>query len=1260
MQQVAPGVQEMNDLQAAGFNSQEIEDWRATTTRDLQDAGFTHEEVTGYFGEVEPDTTNMKKMWAENTAKNTPEEGKPAQPQGVPVNPEMQQAQGFIDAIEAGLDMSVGLPGVTGLLNARPDMVLPEHAPRYMRIASQVGQLVGDIPAMLGGLAAGTAIGTAAGTAVPVVGNVAGGIIGGGAGSFALPEGIRTVMMEHYEKGDIKSFGDFWERVSAVAINSGKAAIIGGATAGMGGKVAQVLGPVVAPTAVKTAARLSSEVATMTTLGAALEGHAPEPQDFIDAAILVGGMHAVMHVSPKLRRTYAKTGVKPEELAQKAAEDPKFKQQLLSENNQVVMGGEMGTKEAPPEHIPVTKPLREPNPELSPEVNTILGKVQEKTDPTIKDKVVAAVTRAKEEATPDKLYTAFVDKLDPINQATKILTETKGELVAENNPYILARQAVDAKAKAKHFFEKGTLDYNTKEIRGESLRNTLQNVESLEVLEAYMVSKRAIEKEAQGFKSGFDMDAARKVVEQNKGKYEAAAQKVTKFSNDVLDYATDAGVLSKEQNARFREANKDYVPFKRIMEDGEAGGKGNKPGSLKNFKGSDKGIQSPISSILENTIQLIQMAENNRPAKALVDLAAKTEGQKLISKVPERMQPIKISKEELAAELKRQGIIEGSEQAKAVEDMMVFRKAQTDLTPTQFQVMENGKRVVYETTPEVAETLQKLGGDVTSANVAFRLMNAVTQFKKLTITFVPDFIVKNMMRDWVTGSTFTKGTGGIAPWEALTAMKDIWTKNDHYYEWLKSGGANGAFLEMNQRYMEKDIYKLQKETNFLNSAANIVMKPIDAMRVAAELSEQSLRVAEFKKVRAKGGSLVEAGQASREITVDFQRVGARIASLNAITAFMNVSIQGLDRTARAFKENPTGTTLKAMAYITAPSVLLWWANKDDQRMKEIPQWQKDHFWIIPTDKWVQVTPEEADGLPDYMVKTEGDKVMVNKGTIYRIPKPQELGLVFGSLPERVLEKYFGENPQAMKEFDKSVVGLIMPNLVPDAAAPMVEQFFNRNFFTGRDIIPHHLQQIQREYQFTEYTSETAKFMGKMVATLDKDTDFASPMVLQNYIQSWGGALGRYAIQAMDKALVKAGVAPDIPKPADTLADNNFVRAFVVRFPQANSNSVQEFYDNYDKTEVTTNTIRHLAKQGDFDNMEKEMTLDANQEYLVQLDGFKEGMSNQAQLIRMITKDPDMSPDEKRQMIDGLYFNMTEIAKAGNEMMKSIKEQLGEK
>lgn len=1247
--------EEVQTLEQAGFSSEEITQWQSETRGELESAGFSKAEVNEYFGVKEFDDTGIKETFNKNFEKRRAAEAEKTQTQTAgqepqTLTPQVKEADSFLEALEAGWDMSV-----SGLMMDAPDKVLSENADMYYRIASQIGTIAGDLPFMGVGAFAGGATGAGFGAVtLPVVGAVPMGAAGAAAGAFALPEAMRTSLMQHYEKGDVTSFRDFWERTGATLISGLKGGTIGLATAGAGGLVAKVVAKTALPVAAKTTAQLSTEVATMVTVGAALEGHAPEPEHFLEAALVLGAFKGVTGTTAKLRQIYGKSGKLPAEVVQEAQTNPKLKQELLADNvpAEKILGQELPPIEGV---IEVTPPFKNKflDTKLSPEAEIILSKVGKK--PGLKKSISGQAVKEVWQDTTQKAYRNFVDRTDPINLANKTLMKFIGEdfLPASENAYMLSRMVPDAKAKAKHSFEKGTIDYKTLEINGDSLVSVLEKVPNLQEFTAYIVSKRAIEKSAQGKTTGFDIDAAKKVVKNGKATYEAHAKELTAFSDRVLQYAADSGILSKTDLAKMKEMNKDYVPFSRIIEATEAveSSRQGKANSLKRFKGSDAAIQDPMLSILENTVTLIERAETNRARRALVELAERAEGQTVITRVKERTEPVKIGEAEVARLLEEKGL-----DPSVAEPLTTYRRSQKDLAPDEFAVFRNGKREVYKTSPELAESLRNLGGDGTSMNMVFKLMNAVTTFKKLGITFTPDFILRNLIRDKLSSSVYSK-TEGLSPIDVLGAMGDIMKKSDDYYRWYRSGGANGAFLELSKAYLEKDILKLQRQTNFMGSVRNVVQKPVDYMRIAAELSEQSIRLAEFKKVSkgAKGGDLIlEGGFAAREVTLDFQRVGAKMSAYNAITAFLNVSIQGLDKTARAVKENPKAVAARSLTYITAPSILLWWANKDDERYKEIPRWQKDMFWIIPIDKWESAPAEEASGLPEYMVKKTKDGYLINKGPIFRIPKPMELGVVFGSLPERVLEAYFVDNPHAYKDFSDTIKQTLVPSMVPDAISPPIEQYFNKSFFTGNDIVPHHLKDIMPEYQFVNYTSDTAKTLGKLIATIDKQNQMASPVILDNYIRSWGGSLGQYTVQLADMALRKAGVAEDIVKPTATLSDIPFIKAFTVRFPTAGAASIQDFYDNYDESNKIFTTIKKLAKQGDFESMQKELALQENQEKMIRLDGIKDALSNQNAVIRMIDKMPDMSADEKRQLIDGLYLTMIELAKEGNKAFYEMK------
>jgi hypothetical protein len=1236
----AAGVLEEQQLTQAGFTGQEIDQWKGQTYRDLTDAGFSTKEVGEYFGVKEPDMSAMKAYFEKNLeAHRAAQAGPAAGAEGGKVQKPAKPADGFLEALEAGWQMSV-----TGLVSRgqKPDLMLPEDAPRAARIASQVAELAGDVPAMIGGYyagsVAGAGVGGAAGSAVPVIGTELGAMVGakmgGSAGAFAAPAAMREILMQHYEKGDIKDFSDFWERSSAVFWSSLKAGVVGAATGGAGIVAGKAL--TAAPALLKATGQAASEVATMVGVGKALEGQMPNAQDFIDAAILVGGLHGVANVSGKLRTIYAKTGLKPEVVAETAANDPVVKQELASSNVEIPRALQ-SMVEASPEgatRVELNSKLPDPTKEAPPAEPAATPTAQEKILSQIGEKTDAAKPRysAKE------AYTDFVDRLDPINEAVKHLAKNPESLPADEHPYQLARMANDFKAKTKHVVENGTLDFKTLTKNGESLGDILEpHKDDLDGLQAFLVSKRALEVEGRGLKSGFDLDAAREVVKAGEAKFGDAAKRLVDFQNRNLQYLKDSGVLSEKSYKSLVEAGKSYVPFSRIIETEPGAAGPGKANALKGFKGSDKQIQSPILSILENTETLMKAAEKNRAIDSFVRLAEAVPDQALIEKVKTPMAAIEVKTEEIAKFFKEQGIDADP------EALTIFRSRSKQLAPNEFEVIRDGKREIYSADPALAQAFKALDGDPTSMHFLLKLARGITAVKKFGISMTPDFALRNVFRDQMTSGVLTKER--TTPLDMISALGDLMAarsekfgeitgKTDEtYYNWLKSGGANGTFLELNDRYLTRDLLKLDKETGFISQAWNVAKKPIELMRIAAELGEQSTRLAEFKNVskgQASGPDIFAGGYAAREVTVDFQRMGARMSALNSITAFLNANVQGVDRAARAIKEDPAGIAAKGAAYITLPSVLLWWANKDDPRWRELPPWQKDLFWIVLT-----------------------------KDHIYRIPKPQELGVAFGSMPERVLEKFFTDNPNAMKDFDKTMTGMVLPNMIPDAIAPAIEQYFNKSLFTGHTLVPHQMEKILPEYQYTEYTTESAKMLGSFVAAIPggKASEFASPVILENYARAWSGTLGMYALQMADKALTMSGAVPDPVKPASTLAEIPAVKAFVIRYPSSSAESIQEFQDTYAKHKQVIDTIRYLARSGDFKHMERELTLNQNQDKLIALDGLHQALGNQNRFVQLISKNPEMKPEEKRQMIDGIYTMMIEQAKLGNQLSRELEKTL---
>ncbi|HEY6019533.1 MAG TPA: LPD38 domain-containing protein, partial [Candidatus Paceibacterota bacterium] len=511
-----------------------------------------------------------------------------------------------------------------------------------------------------------------------------------------------------------------------------------------------------------------------------------------------------------------------------------------------------------------------------------------------------------------------------------------------------------------------------------------------------------------------------------------------------------------------------------------------------------------------------------------------------------------------------------------------------------------------------------------SLGVLTKIIAAPARLLRAGATLSPEFIARNPVRDQFSAFVFsTLGRGYVPFYDFATGLGSVLTKGEGYQNWLKSGGANSAMVSVDRNYVE-NLVRALKDPSILGTVKNVVHSPLDLLRAASELMENATRVGENMRMRNRGASPEEAGFASREVTLDFQRMGSKMRAVNSIIAFFNAQVEGVDRAVRSMIEQPLGFTAKVGAAITLPSLYLWAANKDDPRMKEIPRWEKDLFWIIPTDNWQPVSQADAQKVPQGYARQRADgQWEINKGNIYRVPKPFELGVMFGSVPERIMDAYYHKDPNAFKNVFNSLQQAFMPNFVPQVAAPVIEQFSNRSLFTDRPLVPQYLQSLLPQYQSNPYTTDTAKMIGAAIAKIPgmSESSLASPIMVENYIRAWTGGLGRHALDLSDAILQGSGVAPTKVQPTLTNSDKALIKAFAVRFPEAGANSIQDFYEEYNKRSQIKKTATYLRKTGAPEDAQDLIRQNA----LASAEGIHKAIGAQMKMVRDTYRNPKMTP-----------------------------------
>ena len=818
----------------------------------------------------------------------------------------------------------------------------------------------------------------------------------------------------------------------------------------------------------------------------------------------------------------------------------------------------------------------------------------------------------------DDFYTAMVDDLYPLKSIVEEMAKGR-EIRTAENPYELARLFRGWTGKAEAFLKHSPFKFNTYENVGKPLQEILRPVEGrLDDFRDYVVSKRAIELDKRGVETGILKQDAAEVVAKYEKEFGKPFDELKEFQNHALEYLRDSGVLDKKVFAQIRAANEDYVPFYRIMDEGKgAGGYGvglEARNPIKKIKGSWRDIQDPLESVIKNTYLYINMAEKNAVGKALVDLAKSGEGLgKFVEKIPTPMQGVKITPEELT----RLGLENVPEDA-----VSVFRPSSFVPQDNVISVFKDGKRELYQVHPEIARSFKAL--DKEDLGMITRLLAYPASWLRAGATLTPEFIARNPIRDQWTAFVLSKY--GFAPgFDLARGIFHLAKKDEAYWEWKKGGGDNSMLVSMDRDYLQDNLGELLQKY----PVQNLIKNPINALRLLSELGEAGTRIGEFARGTAKEGrtkaGIQAAALAARDVTLDFGRKGAKGKAINAITAFWNAQVQGSDRMVRAFKDDPVITSARIAASITIPSILLAIANHDDPRVKEIPQWQKDLFWLFPTENHV-----------------------------WRIPKPFEMGILFGSVPERITRYILDQDPHAFDGLLETIGRGFSPGVLPTASIPLIENWANKSTFFDRPIVPQNRTELMPEYQYGAHTSETAKQLGKVLGRLPWVDQIAppSPARIENLIRGWTGGLGMHALSIADAGLRAAGVTQrDYEKPAATLSDIPFVKAFHVRYPSASAESIQRFYENHKEIDQTVKTAKVLIEKENRPEEALKLLEDGN---LENLNGMYESMRNIHDLVDKVWINPSMSADEKREFIDGLYMQMIEIAAAGNSLVDTMK------
>lgn len=890
----------------------------------------------------------------------------------------------------------------------------------------------------------------------------------------------------------------------------------------------------------------------------------------------------------------------------------------------------------------------------------------------------------------------FIDNKQPVKAIVEKIAVIEGKKLSNDaplTPYELLRIQPGMIGKAFQFLETGVLKFESagsNAFIGKSFKdiiNKFTSNEQLKIFDLYLINRHAIGiyNSAQGTakqkaefvfeQTGKDVKAAEAYVKENRSAYEKSAKEIDIYQINLINYLYKSGYFPKDLHAQFISniKNKQYVPLKRKLDKKEFTGETKDTtspgasGSLQKRKGSTADILSPLDSIYGNTLSFISIAERNYAIASFFKEVQQFKKKYPIYELPYRVLPVK-------AKIKKIEITEKEIKDKLdieTKGMEVFRKdghLKSEKDGGVVSFYENGKlkqyylpdRVLFESFKDLNfARLEGFGG----LNWFMNLTRIPTKTLRAGITLDPRFMIANGIRDTWTAAVYSKnkfivGIDSLKGMRSYLKRKQPGKHKDMYEAYVRSGGNQSQLLSIDRNYfsnMSASQYLKYKQSTY-NNVIDFARHPnLEFLRKLGDVFESGSRVRNFEltmnRLRKANEKLPEnkrmterqmeqrAGFEARDITIDFRKMGTQIKLINQQSAFYNANVQGWTKMYEAFKNRNTAPYFfsTGIKYITIPSLLLHAFNHDSEVYQSLSQFEKDMFWIIIVD----------EGTDEQM--------------IFRLPKPFELGIVFGSIPERMMSWGLNSSDVTIQQTMTQFVDGLKATITPDLTTfkPAYEIAVNKNLTTDINIVPDRLDKLLPEDRYNYSTSTTAKVL-RNYEPVKKFLDFVgvemSPMDIDHLWKNWTGQLGQYFFDAIDVILeaaeIDAKMGLKLIKPKSNnfykrLVDFPIIGKFMVRYPKANLRYIENFYKEYKKYEVYQNSLDFSFKKDPTNEIRQNQLLDSEkgQEHLLKsyMPMFNNIFQSLFSSINAIERIP-IDEDGKYQIIESLTFIMRDTGK----------------
>ena len=706
----------------------------------------------------------------------------------------------------------------------------------------------------------------------------------------------------------------------------------------------------------------------------------------------------------------------------------------------------------------------------------------------------------------------FVDRFAPIEDRIKNQSEQ-----------LEMRNALDRTLRADGISEAFIRDNNF-----DKLITGFKNKKELQTFEQALIAKHALELESNGVETGRDLAKDKALIKATDKRFAKEFKQVREYSDKILQQTVDYGLISQDTANYLRKKYPDYIPFDRIFSDKEINtqmkhGVGVGEASLstqsiiQRIEGSSRLIDSPLNALITKTQDMVRQGERNKTAELLASYA----------KDPKNPFQLRELKPDESA----------------------------DGRPT-ISYLDNGKKRTFLAAPEVAKAAKNMNRE--QMNIVLRALATPARVLRMGATTVnAGFTMANVVKDFVGATINSKG--GINSMNPKTLAEAIGAgfhhKGDLYLEMQREGVVGNSY-EILRNASELNLNEIRSHKNLATRALHNLKSPLRTLENTIGRSEDIGRAIQYvsnkKYAKRKGMSESEAvkfaADQARWNSTNFARSGTYGKTINAVVPYSNANIQGQRITLRRMKENPARYTAKITMGIVAPTIaVLAWNYADEDRkkvMENIPDYVKENNVVVVGTN-AKYNKEQN--------KWEG---------VYLVPVPPQFSPLHRQLNNMVASTMADKKFDMVKAGGDAVEQITTVNptelrrtgaqYIPQAAKPLVELFANKNLFTGQEIVPEAMKNLEQKDQWDSSTSLTARKVGELTGL--------SPKQIDNAFRTSTAGGGQNLLHGADFALAKATGASN-----DEIKGRSMLDSIVGRFyaPKGTSQS-SYFYQSLEK------------------------------------------------------------------------------------------------